>query len=123
MIIAFWIVTGLAALVFLATGTLKLVRSREALAASGLAWTEDFTDLQVKLIALAEVLGAIGLVLPVLLDILPILSPIAAILLAVLMTGATVVHLRRKEPPLPIALVALTVASAVLGFIVVLGQP
>jgi hypothetical protein len=121
MIVAFWIVAGLTALVFLAAGTLKLIRPRETLAASGLAWTEDFTDRQVKLIGLAELLGGIGLVLPVLLNILPILSPIAAIALAALMTGATATHVRRKEPPVTLALVALSVASAVLGFIVVLG--
>ncbi len=121
MIIAFWIVTGLAALVFFAAGAMKLARPREALAGAGLKWTEDFTDLQVKLIGLAEVLGALGLVLPVLLGILPILSPIAGILLALLMTGAVVVHVRRKEPPVTLALFGLSVASAVLGFLVVLG--
>jgi len=121
VIVAFWIVAGLTALVFLAAGAVKLTRPREALATMGLKWTEDFTDLQVKLIGLAEVFGAVGLVLPVLLGILPILSPIAGILLAVLMVGATVVHVRRTEPPVTLALVVLSLASAVLGFLVVLG--
>lgn len=119
MIVAFWIVTGLAALVFATAGTTKLLRPREALTTMGLRWTEDFTGAQVKLIGLAELLGAIGLVLPVVLGILPILSPIAGILLALLMTGASVVHVRRKEPPVTLALVAVSIASAVLGFLVV----
>lgn len=121
MIVAFWIITGLLAVAFLATGAMKLFRPREALAASGLKWTEDFTTVQVKLIGLAELLGAIGLVLPILLGIVPILSPIVAVLLAVLMIGASVVHVRRKEPPVSLALAALSIASAVLGFILVLG--
>ena len=51
-----------------------------------------------------------------------LLTPIAAVGIAILMLGATVVHIRRKEsviPALPLTVVA--VASAVLGFLVVLG--
>ncbi|MFW8744800.1 DoxX family protein [Mesorhizobium japonicum] len=118
MIIAYWIVAGVTALAFLAAGLLKLVRPKEALATSGLAWVEDFTSGPIKLIGVAEVLGAIGLILPIALGVAPILSPIAAICLAVLMVGATVVHIRRHEPPIPIALVLLSIATAVLGFLV-----
>lgn len=118
MIIAFWIVAGLLALLFLAAGLMKLTRPKEALASSGLAWTEDFTAGAVKLIGTAEVLGAIGLVLPPLVGIAPVLSPIAAIALTGLMAGAVAVHIRRKEqfvPPLVLALLA--IAAAVLGFL------
>ncbi|MCS0498526.1 DoxX family protein [Protaetiibacter mangrovi] len=119
MIIAYWIVAGLTALAFLAAGGLKLARSTEQLAASGLAWTEDFPAWAVKLIGAAEVLGAVGLVLPMATGVAPILGPVAAIALAVLMLGAAIVHLRRHEPPIPFALVALATASAVLGFLAI----
>ena len=119
MLIAFWIVAGLAALLFLATGLMKLARPKEALQSAGMGWVEDFDSRPIKLIGLAEVLGAIGLILPVLTGIAPVLSPIAGIALAVLMIGAAVTHLRRSEPPIPFALVALTLAAAVLGFIVI----
>ncbi|MCU1442357.1 MAG: putative rane protein [Cryobacterium sp.] len=70
----------------------------------------------VKLIGLAEVLGAIGLILPVLTGIAPVLSPIAGIGLAAIMIGAAVVHVRRNEAPgLPIGLAVLVAAAAVLG--------
>jgi DoxX-like family len=119
MLIAFWIVNGILALAFLAAGIMKLVRPKEKLASAGLAWVEDFTTGPVKLIGLAEVIGAIGLILPVLLGVAEILSPIASIALAVLMVGAAVVHARRKENPVaPIVLVVLSVVSAVLGFLV-----
>ena len=49
-------------------------------------------------IGLAEVLGAVGLVLPMLLGIVPILTPIAAACLAVIMAGAVATHAKRKEP-------------------------
>jgi hypothetical protein len=117
MLIAYWIVAGLTALAFLAAGGMKLARSKEQLAASGLAWTEDFSAPVIKLIAAAEVLGALGLVLPMATGIAPVLSPVAGVCLAVIMVGAFVVHLRRHEPPIPLALLALAVASAVLGFL------
>jgi hypothetical protein len=52
-------------------------------------------------IAALELLGAAGLILPGALDIAPVLVPIAATGLAVLMAGAIVTHIRRKEyqPP------------------------
>lgn len=118
MLIASWIITGLLALVFLAAGLMKLARSRTALAASGMAWVDDFSDTAVKLIGAAEVIGAVGLVLPPLLGIAPVLGPIAAAALAVLMIGAVATHLRRKEGFLPaLVLAVLSVAASVLGFL------
>jgi len=120
VVIAYWIVAGLAALVFLAAGLMKLAQPKEKLKAS-LPWTEDFSATAIKLIGLAEVLGAIGLIVPMLTGILPILSPIAGIALAVLMIGAAITHIRRKEPPIPFALAVLAAAAAVLGFLVLAG--
>lgn len=113
MNIALWIVAGLLALLFLAAGGMKIIRPKEKLAESGLAWTEDFTTGPVKLIGVAEVVGAIGLILPGLTHIAPILVPIAATALAVLMIGATVVHIRRHEPPISLVLVVLALFVAV----------
>ena len=72
-----------------------------------------------KLIGIAELLGAIGLVLPMLLNVAPILSPIAAAALTVVMVGAVVVHVRRKEAFVPaLVLAVLSAVAAVLGFLV-----
>lgn len=120
VIIAFWIVAALTALVFLAAGLMKLARPSEALASAGMPWVEDFTTGPVKLIGLAEVIGAVGLIVPPLAGIATVLSPIAGIALAALMIGAAVVHVRRKESPLPpLVLTVLAVAAAVLGFLTV----
>jgi len=117
MSIAFWIISGLLALVFLASGSTKLARTREQLAAGGMAWAPDFGTTQVKLIGTAQVLGAIGLILPVLLLIAPVLSPVAALALAALMIGAVVVHIRRKEAFIPpLVLAVLSLVAAALGF-------
>ncbi|MFK4851811.1 DoxX family protein [Microbacterium sp. ZW T6_19] len=121
MLIALWIVNGLLALAMLGGGVMKVLTPKAALAEKGMAWTEDFSAGSIKAIATLEVVGALGLVLPLLTGIAPILTPLAGTGLAIIMVGATVVHLRRKEPFAPaLVLAVLAVASAVLGFIVVL---
>ena len=118
MTIAYWIVAGVTALVFLLAGAAKLTQPKAKLQ-SNMAWVEDFSSTSVKLIGTAEVLGAVGLIVPMLTGIAPILSPIAGGALAVLMAGAAVTHVRRHEPPMPIALALLAAAAAVLGFLVI----
>lgn len=120
MLIALWIVNGLLALAMLGGGFMKLVTPKAALAEKGMAWTDDFSAGTIKAIAALEVVGALGLILPLLTGILPILTPLAGTGLAIIMIGATVVHLRRKEPFTPALVLALLgIASAVLGFLVV----
>lgn len=117
MTIAFWAVGGLLALGFLAAGLLKLTRSKEQAYAAGLTWTEDYSERTLKTIGALEVLGALGVILPAATGIAPVLSPIAAICLGVIMVLAIRVHVRRKEAATPaIALLVLAVATAVLGF-------
>ena len=80
-----------------------------------MAWVEGYSQRQIRLIGALEVLGAIGLVLPAFTGILPWLTPLAAIGLALLMVGAAVIHIRRGEYPNVIAnvvLFALTVFAA-----------
>ena len=121
MLIALWIVNGLFALAMLGGGFMKLVTPKATLAERGMAWTEDFSAGTIKAIAALEVIGAFGLILPLATGIAPILAALAGAGLAIIMIGATVVHLRRKEPFLPaLVLAVLGVASAVLGFLVVL---
>jgi hypothetical protein len=121
MLVALWIVNGLLALAMLGGGGMKLVTPQATLAERGMAWTEDFSAGTVKAIAALEVVGALGLILPLLTGIAPILTPLAGTGIAIIMIGAVVVHLRRKETATPaVVLAALAVASAVLGFLVVL---
>lgn len=100
MNIALWIVAGVLAAAALAGGVQKLVQPREKLVASGLAWVEDFSPGIIKTIGGVEVLAAIGLVLPAVLDIAPVLVPLAAVGLALLMVGAMITHVRRDEASL-----------------------
>jgi uncharacterized membrane protein YphA (DoxX/SURF4 family) len=97
MNIVLWVIAGLLAAAFLGAGVMKMSQTKEKLAASGMGWTEDFSAGAVKAIGAAEVLGAIGLILPAVLDIVPVLVPLAATGLALTMIGAVVVHARRGE--------------------------
>jgi VIT1/CCC1 family predicted Fe2+/Mn2+ transporter len=85
-----------------------------------MGWVEQFPGSNVKLIGAAEVLGAIGLILPLVTGIAPVLAPIAAVALAILMIGAVVTHIKRKESAaFQIVLVVVLLVSAVLGFLFV----
>ncbi len=96
-----WVLQGLLGAAFLAAGAMKLVKTREELLAEGarMAWVEDFSDSAVRAIGVAEVLGAIGVVLPKLTGILPFLTPVAAAGLVLTMLGAAATHVRRGEYP------------------------
>jgi hypothetical protein len=85
---ALWIVQGLLAVVFLFAGVMKLVMPIEEM-------TKDvpLPGLFLRFIAVAEVLGALGLILPGLLRIRPGLTPLAAAGLVLVMIGATVLTL------------------------------
>jgi hypothetical protein len=98
----YWIVAGIAAFAFFGSGIMKVATSRAKLLANkNMGWAADFTTPQIKLIGLAEVLGAAGLILPNLLDIAPNLSKAAAVCLFLLMAGAATTHRKRNEPVLP----------------------
>lgn len=102
---ALWIVTVLLAAAYLFGGAGKMIIPKERLAAmtSSAGWVEDFSARSVKSIGALEALAAVGLVLPALLDIAPVLVPLAALGLAVIMVGAVITRLRRHEHGLMVA--------------------
>jgi uncharacterized membrane protein YphA (DoxX/SURF4 family) len=97
MNVVLWIVAGVLAAAFLVAGLTKLIQPKEKLAGQ-MGWVEDFSPGVIKLIGGLEVLAAVGLILPAALDIVPVLVPLAAVGLVVLMAGAAITHLRRHEP-------------------------
>jgi uncharacterized membrane protein YphA (DoxX/SURF4 family) len=113
-----WIVAGVLAAFFLAAGFTKLSQSKAKLSENPqMGWTKDFSAAAIKLIAGAEVLGALGLILPGAFDIAPVLVPLAASGLAIIMIGAIITHARRKESqPIIINTVILILALVVAIF-------
>jgi len=94
MKIASWIVQILLALVFIAAGSMKLF-AFDQFAASAPALADQRG--LVTFIGIAELAGAIGLILPALTKILPVLTTWAAVGLATIMVLATGFHLSRGE--------------------------
>jgi len=94
-----WIVQILAGLVFFMAGFMKVSKSKDEIAEAGerMAWVEDFSPNTIKVIGALEVAGGVGLILPWLLNILPILTPLAGVGLVLTMIGAAVTHLKRQE--------------------------
>jgi hypothetical protein len=99
MNLALWIVAGLLAVAYLFGGGGKLIMPKEKIAAFGPSarWVEDFSAGSVKTIGALEVLAAMGLVLPAALDIAPMLVPLAALGLVIIMAGAAITRIRRHE--------------------------
>jgi len=85
--------------VFGASGLMKLVVPKDKLISSSQAWAQHFSQAGIRAIGVAEVLGAIGLIVPAITHIAPILVTCAAVGLALVMVGAAVVHARRNEFP------------------------
>jgi uncharacterized membrane protein YphA (DoxX/SURF4 family) len=98
MNLVLWILAGLLAAFFLFAGVTKLAQSKEKLLASpSMGWAADVAPGLIKTIGALEVLAALGLILPAVLDLAPVLVPLAAAGLVVLMVGAAITHARRQE--------------------------
>lgn len=95
-VLVLWLLQLVLAILFAGMGMMKLTQRYRRLTRT-LRWPADFAPATVKLIGAAEVLGALGLILPVALDRFEILTPLAAVALAILMALAIGVHLRRNE--------------------------
>jgi uncharacterized membrane protein YphA (DoxX/SURF4 family) len=117
MNLTLWIIAGVLAALFLASGIGKLAQSKEKLVASALgAALAGFSPAAIKAIGTLEVLGAVGLVLPAALDITPVLVPLAAVGVVLLMLGAIVTHTRRHEAQAVTMNVVLLALAAVVAW-------
>jgi hypothetical protein len=118
VIIAYWIVAGLLAAVYVFVGGLKLVRSNAQLEAGGMHWVRGTNPALVKLVGLVEVVGAAGLILPPLLSTAAFLAPLAAIGLILVQAVAIGIHMQMrdlKSLPINITLLLLAFVAAWLG--------
>jgi putative oxidoreductase len=96
--VVLWAAQALLAVLFTAAGGMKLIMSPEAMVPL-MPWVVDFRPETIKAIGALEVLGAVGLILPRATNIAPVLTPAAAVGLAVIMAGGAVVHVTRGEYP------------------------
>ena len=91
---ALWAAQILLAAVFLGSGYAKLLWSKERLLASGQSGVAPFPMPVLRLTAAAELLAAVGLIAPRATGVAPVLTPIAALGLIIVMIGALWSHSR-----------------------------
>jgi hypothetical protein len=99
-----WILQVLLALLFLFAASVKLLSPSDVL-------QQEFPlpEAFVRFIGVVETLGAIGLILPALLRILPLLTPLAAAGLVVVMLGATLLTPFFSDGQIALALIPFSV--------------
>ena len=108
--VTLWVIQGLLAALFLFAGSMKLILPIEAMTGP-VALPGWF----LRFVGVAEVTGAIGLILPWLTRIQPRLTPVAASGLVIIMSGATVITIiggpaATAAVPFVVGLLAATVA-------------
>ena len=94
MNIAVWSVQIVLALVFAYSGVYKGTRTKATVVASGQTGVQWYSQRFIRFIAITELFGVAGLILPRLVGIAPILTPLAALGLGIVMIGAAVSHAR-----------------------------
>jgi uncharacterized membrane protein YphA (DoxX/SURF4 family) len=116
MNVALWIVQSVLALAFVAAGVMKTCLPISKLR-TNMAWVDTVGQPGVKTIGSLEFLGGLGLVLPAALKVAVILTPLAAIGLALTMVGAILLHIKRGEPAqtIPSLVLLLMLAFVVWG--------
>ena len=91
-----WILQCLLAVMFTFSGLLILLQPKEKIA-SKMPFVNDYSSSMVKLVAFSHITGALGITLPLALGILPILTPIAASCLVVVMILALKYNIGRRD--------------------------
>jgi hypothetical protein len=90
---ALWIAAGLLAALALSGAITKTFVSKEKLGAhAGGEWTRDASAGFVRTLRILEILAAIGLVLPAVLGVAPVMVAVTAARWIVLMVGAMITH-------------------------------
>lgn len=106
-----WIVTILLAVLTFIPGIVKITAPREKLV-ENMPWVNDFNQNQLRAIGALEAAAAVGLIVPGIVGIAPILVPLAATGIVLIQLGAVVTHLKRKEGAL-ISINVIMIAMAV----------
>lgn len=117
MNIALWIAQGMLAALYLMVGSLKTFQPAKVRANPRMTWAHGLPDQYIRTVGIPEVLGGLGLILPLLTGILPWLTVLAAIGLTLIQILAIFKeHLPRQEYealPLNFVLLALSIFVAI----------
>ena len=113
MNIVLWIVQGLLAAMYLMAGSMKALQPAKVRENPQMTWAKDRSDGFIRFVGTSELLGALGLILPLVTGILPWLTVLAAVGLTLIQLLAIFTeHLPKKEYniiPMNVVLLALSV--------------
>ena len=115
---ALWAIQGLLAAFFLMTGSGKVRGSKQNHIDSG-HMKAGGDILPIRILGILEMLGSVGIIVPWLTGIVPVLTPVTAICFCIVMAGALIVHAQKKEYkflPLPVVIIALASVVAYYRF-------
>lgn len=98
MNIILWVLQSFMALIFMFSGINKSIFSEQKLIAKGQTGVVGLPLPLIRFIGISEILGAVGIIVPLLLNILPVLTIISAIGFAVIMIPAAIIHYKLQEP-------------------------
>lgn len=92
-----WTIQGFLAAVFVYSGIMKSSQKREKLVNIGQTGVADLSYPVIRFIGVAEILGAIGIIVPAATGILPLLTPVSSLCFGIIMILAIPIHYRRNE--------------------------
>lgn len=94
-----WVLASLLAAAYLIGGASQVLMSKEKYRSFGKSqhWVDDFSGGHIKAIGVIKIVGALGLLLPAVLGFAPVLVPLAACGLMLVMAGAATTRFRRSE--------------------------
>jgi uncharacterized membrane protein YphA (DoxX/SURF4 family) len=98
MDITLWVFQGVLAALFLLSGSAKLSMSKQRMIETGQTGVAPFPLPVIRVVAACELIGVVGLIAPKATGVLPVLTAVAAIGLAIVMIGAIISHTRLREP-------------------------
>lgn len=94
-----WVLQIFLGVTFIYSGIMKTTQQRQKLVHIGQTGVADLSYPLIRFIGIMEILGALGIILPQALGVLPVLTPVAAVGFAAIMVLAASIHARRKELP------------------------
>lgn len=115
MNIALWVIQGILAAMFLMAGISKSTQPIPKLVKT-VTWSDRFPVSTVRFIGVVEFLAAVGFILPWALQILPVLTPLAATGIMIVMLLAIGHHAKHKESKAIAFNIALLLLAAVVAY-------
>jgi uncharacterized membrane protein YphA (DoxX/SURF4 family) len=103
--------------IFLYSGMNKSLLDEKTLVKRGQTGVEGLSKRLIKFIGISEILGAIGILCPTLLNIFQFIVPFAAICLGIIMVLAARIHFKRNEKSVVFLNLMILLASSFIAYL------